>query len=110
MACLVTATAVTALNTTDGRKKNYVLPADDASVALRKFVEQSGEQIIYLENQVRGIKTKPVQGSFNAREAIEQMTADTVLIVVEDKETGALMIQRRDSPEKNVLTRPAERT
>jgi hypothetical protein len=88
------------------RKKTYSLPAEDASVSLRKFVEQSGEQIIYLENQIRGIKTNPVQGTLNVRDAIEQLVANTALMFVQDKETGALMIQRRDCQGKNSPVAP----
>jgi hypothetical protein len=39
-----------------------------------------------------------VQGRFTAREAIERLIAETLLRVVEDKATGALLIQRRTPP------------
>lgn len=78
----------------DSRQRSFALPATDAAVALNKFAEQSGEQVIYLVEHVRGIRTNAVQGRFAAREAIERLIAKTVLRVVEDKDTGALMIQR----------------
>jgi iron complex outermembrane receptor protein len=81
----------------ESRPKSFSLPAADATVALNKFAEQSGEQVIYLVEQVRGIRTNPVQGRFTAREAIERLIAETLLRVVEDKATGALLIQRRTS-------------
>jgi iron complex outermembrane receptor protein len=80
------------------RQKFFSLPAADAAMALNKFTEQSGEQVIYLLEQVRGIRTNPVQGRFTAREAIERLIAETLLRVVEDKDTGALLIQRRTPP------------
>jgi iron complex outermembrane receptor protein len=82
----------------EGRRKNYTLPADDAPQALTKFAEQSGEQVIYLLNQVKGVRTNPVNGRFTAREAIERLIADTVLRVVADQPTGAFMIQRIEEP------------
>lgn len=75
-------------------KRRYELAAGDAATTLRRFAEQSGEQILFVVPQVRGVRTRVVQGEFTAREAIDRMLVDTVLMVVEDTETGALMISR----------------
>lgn len=77
-------------------KRNYEVAAGDAATTLRQFVEQSGEQVIYLVPKVRGVKTNPVKGEFTAREVADQMVANTGLIVIEDAKTGALMIQRKE--------------
>jgi iron complex outermembrane receptor protein len=78
----------------EGRRKSYALPADEASRSLNQFATQSGEQVIFLLNQVRGVRTNPVNGNFTAREAIERLVADTALRVIADPQTGAFMIQR----------------
>lgn len=81
------------------RRRLFSLPAGEASEALGKFAEQSGEQVVYLLNQVKGVKTNPVNGRYSTREAIQRLVAGTVLRVVEDKQTGAFMIQRgSDTP------------
>ena len=73
---------------------SYDIPAGDAARTLRQFVEQSGEQIIYLVPKVRGVRTNPVKGEFTAREVLQRMVANTSLVVVQDEKTGALLINR----------------
>jgi iron complex outermembrane recepter protein len=75
-------------------KRHYEVSAGDAANTLRQFVAQSGEQIVYLLPRVRGVKTNALKGEFTAREALEQMLANTALVVVEDRRTGALLINR----------------
>ncbi len=82
----------------ENRRKNYALPGGDAVLALHKFADQSGEQVIFLLNQVKGVRTNPVNGRFTAREAIERLVADTQLRVVADQQTGAFMVQRITDP------------
>src|SRR5688500_750675 len=83
-----------------GAKRHYEVAGGDAATTLRHFVEQSGEQVIYLVPKVRGVKTNPVKGQFTAREVLERMVANTGLVVVQDEKTGALMINRAGRPEQ----------
>ncbi|MFA5263392.1 MAG: TonB-dependent receptor plug domain-containing protein, partial [Opitutaceae bacterium] len=80
-------------------KRSYDLPAGDASATLAQFVEQSGEQVVYLVNKVRGVQTNAVKGEMTAREALGRMTAGTTLVVVQDEKTGALTVKRDEDPE-----------
>jgi len=91
---LVVATLASAADgaTASGVKHHYSLAGGNAETTLRKFVEQSGEEIVYVVTKVRGVKTNAVSGEFTAREVIELMVAKTGLVVVEDPKTGALMI------------------
>lgn len=82
----------------DAPKKNYNLPAGDAVKVLKAFTEQSGEQIVYPVEQMRGIKTAAVKGEFTPREALDKMLADTGLVAVQDEKTGALAVKRDSSP------------
>lgn len=75
-------------------KRSYQLAGGDAATTLRQFVEQSGEQIVYLVPRVRGVTTNPVTGEFTAREVLERMLANTALVIVQDEKTGALLVQR----------------
>ncbi|MBM3796698.1 MAG: hypothetical protein FJW31_22185 [Acidobacteria bacterium] len=86
--------APSSISTPAAAKRSYDIPAGDATVTLQRYVEQSGEQILYVVPTVRGVKTNAVSAKCTAREAIERMVAKTVLIVVEDPQTGAVMIQR----------------
>jgi len=78
----------------EGAKKSYSLPAGDAAATLKQFVEQSGEQIVYVVDSVRGVQTKAVSGQLSAREALDQMLAETGLHIVQDQKTGALTVTR----------------
>jgi outer membrane receptor protein involved in Fe transport len=85
-------------------KKAFDLPAGDAAATLKAFSDQSGEQIVYPVEQVRGVQTKAVKGELATREALNQMLADTGLTVVQDEKTGALAIRRDSAP--NADSRP----
>ncbi len=74
--------------------RTFELPADDASVTLKRFSEQSGEQIVYPVDRVRGVRTNPVTGEWSPRAALERMLAGTELRVVQDGDTGALAVRR----------------
>ena len=75
-------------------KRHYALPGGEATATLRQFVEQSGEQVVYLVPKVQGVTTHAVQGEFTAREVLDRMVRNTALVIVRDEKTGALMINR----------------
>jgi outer membrane receptor for ferric coprogen and ferric-rhodotorulic acid len=75
-------------------KRTFQIPNGDAAVTLKRFSEQSGEQIVFPIDLVRGVKTNPVQGEMSAREALDQLVANTGLVVVVDARTGALTVSR----------------
>ncbi|HEY8994569.1 MAG TPA: TonB-dependent receptor plug domain-containing protein, partial [Lacunisphaera sp.] len=79
-------------------RKDFRLPAGDAAVTLKKFVEQSGAQVVYLVDSVRGVTTKAVRGKLASREALRRMLAGTALTALEDTRTGALTISRGEPP------------
>ena len=68
----------------------FAIPAADAEVTLETFSDQAGAQLVYLIEDVRGVATNPVQGSFAPREALERLVARTELRVEVDGKTGAL--------------------
>jgi outer membrane receptor protein involved in Fe transport len=94
---------VPALGAGPAARKAFQLPGGDAAVTLKQFTEQSGEQVVYLVDSVRGVTTKPVRGQHAAREALRRMLAGTPLAAVEDARTGALTITRPVPP----VARPA---
>ncbi|MBM3853654.1 MAG: hypothetical protein FJ399_10925, partial [Verrucomicrobia bacterium] len=85
--------------------KPFAIPAAAAEVTLETFSDQAGAQVIYLIDDVRGVVTRPVQGSLAVREALEQLVAGTGLGVVQDEKTGAFVVRRgRNGPPPAVAT------
>lgn len=95
-----------------GVKRHFRLVAGDAATTLRHFIEQSGEQVIYVVTKVRGVTTQPVQGEFTARDALQHMVKNTSLVIIEDPLSGALTLKRikadstPDQPNKGATPRP----
>jgi hypothetical protein len=76
----------------DGRRV-FAIAAGDGAVALERFAEQSRTAVIYLVQQVRGVRTNAVRGEFTPREALVRIVANTGLVVAHDEHTGALMVK-----------------
>ena len=76
----------------------FAIPAGDASTSLDAFSRQSGAALVFVVDQVRGIRTPELQGQYRPREALERLVAKTALTVAEDARTGALMIKRTPPP------------
>ena len=76
-------------------EKQYNIRTGDATVTLAQFAAQSGEQLVYLVDNVRGEKTNAVAGRFTARRALEQMLQGTALAVTQDDTSGALVVGRK---------------
>ncbi|ACB76782.1 TonB-dependent siderophore receptor [Opitutus terrae] len=74
--------------------KHYEIPAGDAAQTLKQFVEQSGEQVIFLVDKVRGVTTRAVRGEFDARAALDRMLEGTELYVIQDEPSRALVVNR----------------
>jgi hypothetical protein len=66
-------------------KKNYSLRAGDAAATLKLFASHSGEQGVYMADNVRGETTSAVRSQFVAREALERMLAGTRLFATQDR-------------------------
>lgn len=79
-------------------KKSFDIPAGTALPALKQFVAQSGEQLLYSAEAVEGVTTNAVKGTFTAREALDQMVGGTRLTVVADRKNGALSLVRVPGP------------
>lgn len=82
-----------------GKPRNFAIPAGEASEALVAFSRQAGAAIVYVVEHVQGIPTNRVAGSLLPRAALEQLCANTVLLVVEDPKTGVLLVKRAPPPQ-----------
>lgn len=84
----------------DGPIKKFDLRAGDAVATLQAFSKQSGEEIIYPVEQVRGIRTNVVSGELSARSALDRMLDGTGLMAVQDEKTGAFAVRQAPPPPK----------
>ncbi|MBI5690730.1 MAG: TonB-dependent receptor [Verrucomicrobia bacterium] len=75
-------------------RRSFQIPAGDAAVTLKRFSDQSGEQIIFPVDLVRGVRTNAVEGAMSAREALDRLVANTGLVVIVDVRTGAITVSR----------------
>lgn len=73
----------------------FDLPGGDAATTLKEFTAQSGEQIVYMVDNVRGEKTRSVTGTLTSRAALDQMLEGTALSASQDPVTGALVVGRK---------------
>ncbi|MBC7367019.1 MAG: TonB-dependent receptor [Undibacterium sp.] len=81
----------------ESARKHYDIPRGDAVGTLKRFADESGRQVVFLVDAVRGITTNAVGGDYTVREALRRLVADTGLVVVEDERSGALMVNRTAS-------------
>ena len=98
-------TPVAAAKHASREPSRFQIPAADASDALVSFSRQSTAALVYVVEQVRGIRTNPLDGRYAPREALERMLAKTTLHVAEDLQTGALIV-KRTSAEAPARTTP----
>ena len=75
-------------------ERTYNIPAGDASETLLEFVEQSGEQVFFLVERVRGYGTRSIRGEYTSNEALAAMLEGSLLRYVTDDATGAVMVRR----------------
>ena len=90
--CLVCASAPA--QAAESSRKSYDIAPGDAAGTLKRFADDSGRQVVYLVDAVRGVTTNAVRGEYTVREALTRLVADTGLVVVEDAMSGALMVNR----------------
>jgi len=97
------------LGAAEATKKSFDLPAGDAATTLKAFTQQSGEQIVYPVEQMRGVKTNAVTGELSARAALDLMLKDTGLVAVQDEKTGALAVRRDPNPNASRVAQTEQR-
>ncbi len=90
-----------------GKTKSFDVPAGDAISTLKRVAQQAGMEIVFPAKLVRGVKTNAVKGAFSPEEAFDLLTAHTILTVIRDKQSGALIVQRQSvSPAEAAPPRP----
>lgn len=77
-------------------KQRYNLPAGDASTAVQRLAVQSGLQIMAPNDDLSGITTNPVEGSYTPVEALRRMLANKGLTVSVSSE-GTVVIRKANA-------------
>jgi iron complex outermembrane recepter protein len=75
----------------DTPKRAINIPAGDLGSALQLLAKQSGADIVYRPEQVKGLKTGGVSGNLSTQEALDVLLKGTVLTLRTDS-TGAILI------------------
>lgn len=84
---------------------DFDLPRGDAEATLKLFVQQSGEEVVYLVDPVRGVQTAAVRGRFTAYAALRRMLDGTMLRVTKDAASGALAVTVRTGHQARLRAR-----
>lgn len=82
------------------KKASFDIPASSAAQALKKFSAQSGQQVLYSNNDLAGIKTSEVKGEFTHDDALNRLLAGTPLVATRDRRSGAVAVGR-ENPDPN---------
>jgi iron complex outermembrane receptor protein len=76
----LTLACISTLCCAENPKVKFNIPSDDFPKAILEFYHQSKIEVLFLANETLSkIKTKPVSGEFEPRDALEQMLKDTGL-------------------------------
>jgi len=66
-----------------------------AADRLEGFSDQAGVQLVFLVEELRGLRTNRLKGRLPINEALDRLLADTGLVAVWDKRTDTVVIGRR---------------
>lgn len=73
------------------------VPASDAVAALQRLAEQAGIEILFPQENVRGVRTNALKGQFTPRDALERLIAGTPLVATSTR-GGAFAVKRMPDP------------
>lgn len=117
---LIAGAALTGLLLASGAQaqaRSFNLPAEDATRAIPQFAAQAGVQIVAPSAQLKGVRTRALQGQMDARAALRQLLEGTGLEIASDN--GSVISLRvkadpapkaADGPAPAATTQPADNT
>jgi len=86
---------IEAAGTGSGRMK-FEIPSAEAQVALQQLASRADRPLVYLLDQVKGVRVNAVSGDYTLREALHRLVENTELKVVEDSMSGAWVVKPRN--------------
>ena len=93
---LLASTAIFTLAATAATAESFNVPGGDLAQALDNYTRQSGVQLMISGDDVRGVRTKGVQGSYSADDALSRLLSGTGF-VIHRHPSGAVGITRGKS-------------
>ena len=76
------------------------VPAGELRSALDMLARQSGTQLVYRSDQIKGLRTRGVQGAPSADAALESLLQGSGFAPRRDPSSGAVVIVKRDTPKR----------
>lgn len=76
------------------------VPAGELRSALDALARQSGTQLVYRSDQIKGLRTRGVQGAPSADAALEGLLQGSGFTPRRDPSSGAVVIVKRDTPKR----------
>ncbi len=73
-------------------RKGFDISAGPAEQSLKTFSTQSGTDVLFATKTVGKVFTNAVRGDYTVQEAVDQLLANTGLVVSRDEKTGALTV------------------
>jgi iron complex outermembrane recepter protein len=74
------------------------VPAGDLLVALQSLERQADIEVVYQAEQLKGMQTEGLSGTYSAKEALALLLKGTPLDVRTDKSTGVMLITPASAP------------
>ena len=96
------------LSTVHAQSLEFSVPGGDLKEALAAYVRQAGVQLLYREDDVRGLTTAGVRGTLSVEEALSRILKGTSL-TVQRESSGAIAIGRLAPVRKDDDTAQAPR-
>ena len=85
-----------------GEPADFDIEAGELQKALNTYIDQSGEQLIYRIDEVRGARTKGVEGRYEPDDALEVLLEDTGFNARWDQSGAAVVVKVSLVQEANV--------
>ncbi len=79
-----------------GDTKAFNIPAGDLKAALDAYIQQSGQELIYRVDQVKGVPTQGLSGAYSVEDALSQMLDGSAFKMQRDP-SGAIVVVRLSS-------------
>jgi len=83
------------------------LPAGELATALNTLAKQSGTQLVYRADQMKGRRTTGVQGATNTDQALERLLKGSGFEAKRDPSGAVLIVQADATPRRAPAPRPA---
>jgi outer membrane receptor protein involved in Fe transport len=68
------------------------IPSGDLAAALEAFAKQTGLELVFRADQLKGIHTEGISGTLTPRQAVERLLKGTAFVAQSDATTGAMLI------------------